>query len=513
MIESSSESSAGSTKASSSRISETPSAISPILLRTAYSAGFGSARLFLHVHRCWLWADAEESGLGWVEECVLETEAGISELLAEQGRANRTVTAVLQADPLSISGKDALSTVARAWKHIQDKWHGDDHVKFIERREQSEPEGLSSSWEEQNSILRDPIWSELRDAIAGFVCKLPNEFAACWTTGSLIAQVLQLSRDSDGRQLAIVGEELPIPILQERLIDLQRKVTYLNGIDFEITKPPLDRIRFDWSDAKHKTRKLHTKILARLDRAARSPLDSSLKEQTQIAITESQVADELPTSSGDRNPGTPVDATGAQYVFQRNVRGWRLKFGGDDTHRLPDLVGLFYIHFLVTQVGEPFSGTALRGERYKFSGDAIGSAVQQAEIPLARDVAPVSAANNRMNELVEKRENLARVQARLTEVNNELEDAAEFRNEEKASQLQKEKEQLEDHLKKATAIGGKIRLESNQAKNDRDAVIKAIKLAFDIVLDERAATHFKKSIPLTDKELCYKPEHPINWRT
>ena len=309
----------------------------------------------------------------------------------------------------------------------------------------------------------------------------------------------------------LVGEEYPIPILQSCLIQLQREVRCLEGIDFEITKPRSGFISYDSSDAVVKTRKLHKWIQKRLQRAAASPLDSRFDSQVHTAIGRPRATDEAPRSPDDRDPAKLVEPPGAQHVFQWNGRRWRLKFGGGDIEPLPALDGLFYIHFLVEHRPKRFSPSALRGEKHKFLGAISQSADQQSEIPSARDFASVNAANNRTNELVEKREDLARVQARLTNVNNELEDAAEFRNEDKASQLQKEKEQLEDHLKKATGIRGKIRLEANQAKKDRDAVRKAIVTAIANLPIEAAAVHFKKSIPLEDTEFCYEPEHPIDW--
>ena len=223
------------------------------------------------------------------------------------------------------------------------------------------------------------------------------------------------------------------------------------------------------------------------------------------------MAEKLPKSSNDRDPVTPVEPTGAQYVFQWNGRGWRLKFGGGDSEILPASDGLFYLHLLVSHRAKPVSPSELRGEKHKFSGGTSRSADQQSEIPSARDVAPTPSAINRRNEVAEKKEALSHIQSRLRKVENELDDAVELRNEEEVLRLQDEKQKLEDSLSKATGLGGRIRLEPSQAKKDRDTVRKTIKLAIEQLPNEAAAVHFKKSIPLEDTEFCYEPEHSIEW--
>jgi hypothetical protein len=243
-----------------------------MLLRTAYLAGFWYSRLFYHVHFDWLWADME-SDMGWVEECFSETRAGINGLVDK-----------LQAIPPSLPSEIALRELDRAREYVADKWCGEDHEKFIERRDQLEREWLSTEWENRCSILHDPIWSDLRSAVGGFVHRLPAQLNICWMAGLLVAQVDRVGGDRDGRQFELVGEEYPIPILQSCLIQLQREVRCLKGIDIEITKPRRDRIRFESSDAVAKTRKLHKQILARLDLAARSPLDSSHNDSSSVSL-------------------------------------------------------------------------------------------------------------------------------------------------------------------------------------------------------------------------------------
>jgi hypothetical protein len=253
----------------SNPVSDPNAAIPPMLLRVAYLTGSWYGRLFYCVHRDWLWAHSTDDGAVDVEQCFSQIRSGVSEL---RGVSSRD------------SSERALRALNLALKYFNKKFGGDDHDEFIERRERSERELLPAKWENDWSILRSRIWSVLRKSVAEYVGGLPSQLQACWTTGSLVAQVNLLLRGDDGSQSTHIGEEFPIPILQQNLIDLTREVKLFQGFNVLITKPRRNMVSYVWTDAVAKTRKLDEKIMARLQKAADSRLVSSDNESSPVNL-------------------------------------------------------------------------------------------------------------------------------------------------------------------------------------------------------------------------------------
>ncbi len=106
-------------------------------------------------------------------------------------------------------------------------------------------------------------------------------------------------------------------------------------------------------------------------------------------------------------------------------------------------------------------------------------------------------------------------QRRLTELENELEEARELRDEERIAKAEDEKEALADELSRAVGLGGRNRRAASNAERARSAVTRAIRSALERISEQDRDLGRLLSIAIKTGTVCsYVPDDrfPVSWR-
>ena len=106
-------------------------------------------------------------------------------------------------------------------------------------------------------------------------------------------------------------------------------------------------------------------------------------------------------------------------------------------------------------------------------------------------------------------------QRRLTELEDELEEARELGNEERIAKAEDEKEALAHELRRAIGLGGRDRRAASSAERARSAVTRAIRLALERIADQdRDLGRLLSTTIKTGTACSYVPDDrfPVSWR-
>jgi hypothetical protein len=168
---------------------------------------------------------------------------------------------------------------------------------------------------------------------------------------------------------------------------------------------------------------------------------------------------------------------------------WRIEFNGTNVH-VPDLKGLWHLRELVSRPREFVSALALIGA--------------SSEEPLPRgDTGPLL-----------DREALRQYRRRLTELEDELDDAVVHRDADRQAKRSAERDALIAELKRATGLGGRPRRSGSPAEKARLNVTRTIRHAIADLSTKvpGLAAHLDESI-VTGVSCCYEPRANVVWTT
>lgn len=176
-------------------------------------------------------------------------------------------------------------------------------------------------------------------------------------------------------------------------------------------------------------------------------------------------------------------------LFQRNGKRWCLTFRGESGH-VPHSVGMDYIAMALTSPRQEIASAILVG------GEAA------AKLPPPRSI------GERLDTKAK-----AAYKKKLDELEDQIVDARELRNDEAIERLEDERSVILRELKSATAFGGKTREDGDMAERLRQRAAKAIR---------RAMANIEAELPLLGKHLraslqlgyfvSYVPESDVTWR-
>jgi hypothetical protein len=197
-------------------------------------------------------------------------------------------------------------------------------------------------------------------------------------------------------------------------------------------------------------------------------------------------------------PGPP--GPGA-LTLSREDGFWLISHAGKRA-RVPDSLGLRYLDLLIRNPGQELGATELVQLAAAGGGDRDSLASAQARSHGLRD-APNADAD------VLDRQALAAYRQRLTDLDDELAEAEQWHDPERASQLRAEKDFLVRELAAATGLGGRPRQLGSESERARLNVTRAIRTAISRVRDRApdAAAHLEQAVR-TGTRCSYTPHQP-----
>jgi tetratricopeptide (TPR) repeat protein len=219
-------------------------------------------------------------------------------------------------------------------------------------------------------------------------------------------------------------------------------------------------------------------------------------------------ADRPPSSERTEKGEHPADAQG-QTIFSREGDYWTIAYEGK-IWRLKDAKGLHYIAHLLAHPGEEIRALDLAA---RLAG-AIEEGVDAAS---AEDAARTGVLNSDLGHAGEMLDAQAKAdyQRRLSELEDELEEAREFKDEERIAKAEDEKEALGRELRSAIGLAGRDRRSASATERGRIAVTKAIRLSLNKIAENDASLGKLLSTTIKTGTVCaYVPDarFPVTWR-
>src|SRR6266849_6478843 len=179
------------------------------------------------------------------------------------------------------------------------------------------------------------------------------------------------------------------------------------------------------------------------------------------------------SGTGDRTPGAPSAQTG---VFGKEGEFWTVGYGGK-AFRLRDSKGLGYLAHLLRHPAAEFHVLDLVGG---IAGQSDDDETSQSAHGLPRGAEDLEKAGIHIGNLGDAGEMLddqakATYRRRLSELREELEEAKERANVERAEQAEQEIDALTRELSRAVGLGGRSRRAASASERARQSITKTIK--------------------------------------
>jgi tetratricopeptide (TPR) repeat protein len=198
-----------------------------------------------------------------------------------------------------------------------------------------------------------------------------------------------------------------------------------------------------------------------------------------------------------------------QNVFRKQGEYWTVSFGGAQFN-LKDAKGLHYIAYLLAHPSEEIRALDLVTR-------IGGGGEETAEKGNAKDLARSDTATGDLGHAGEILDAQAKAayQRRLTELEDEIEEAREFKDEERIAKAEDEIEALGRELRGAIGLAGRDRRAASSSERARIAVTKAIRLSLGKVAENNPALGKLLSTAIKTGTVCaYVPDDrfPITWR-
>src|SRR5208282_1035407 len=207
------------------------------------------------------------------------------------------------------------------------------------------------------------------------------------------------------------------------------------------------------------------------------------------------------------SPSHTASAEGTA-TFSREGDYWTVVYVGK-TARLKDARGLRYIAHLLGHPGEEIRALDLAAR--------FGSGDEAADDPTAEDLARTGALTSDLGHAGEMLDAQAKAayKRRLDELEEELEEARELRNDERIAKAEDEMEALGRELKGAIGLAGRDRRAASSTERARIAVTKAIRLSLTKIAENDASLGKLLFATIKTGTFCaYVPDDrfPISWR-
>ena len=196
-------------------------------------------------------------------------------------------------------------------------------------------------------------------------------------------------------------------------------------------------------------------------------------------------------------------------IFHREGDYWTVAYEGR-TSRLKDAKGLHYIAHLLAHPGEEIRALDLVTR-------IGGGGEETAEKASAQDLSRSDTTTGDLGHAGEILDAQAKAayQRRLTELQEELEEAREFKDEERIAKAEDEKEALGRELRGAIGLAGRDRRSASATERGRIAVTKAIRLSLNKIAENDASLGKLLSTTIKTGTVCaYVPDDrfPVSWR-
>jgi 7-cyano-7-deazaguanine synthase in queuosine biosynthesis len=153
----------------------------------------------------------------------------------------------------------------------------------------------------------------------------------------------------------------------------------------------------------------------------------------------------------------PVLSAGGEYQFRRDAQMWILRFRGGRPFPMEPHKGLTHIRFLLQQPGERMTAFALVD---------LSEGREVASRPLSTALGPDA-------------KTIHSVRSALDELKKERDEAQEYSDQKTVDECSAKIEKLEEYIRNATGLGGKVRREAPDQKRARMAVSNAIERAIE----------------------------------
>ena len=194
---------------------------------------------------------------------------------------------------------------------------------------------------------------------------------------------------------------------------------------------------------------------------------------------------------------------GGTALFRREGDFWTIAFEGA-AFRLRDSKGLHYIAALLRSPGQERHALDLVGSHAPTDGSAVRAGTEAgAGLRAAGDAGPVLDPQAK-----------AQYRARLDELEEELREAEQWNDPERAARAKEERELLAHELASAVGLGGRDRKVGSDAERARVNVTRAIKAVLDRIAEHSPALaqHFEATLR-TGTFCTYVPDprSPLRW--
>ena len=199
----------------------------------------------------------------------------------------------------------------------------------------------------------------------------------------------------------------------------------------------------------------------------------------------------------------------SQAVFQTEGDYWTIAYEGK-TARLKDAKGLHYIAHLIGHPSQEIRALDLAAR-------SDGAGKEAVDIESVEDLARTGVLAGDLGHAGEMLDAQAKAdyQRRLTELEDELEEARELGKEEVIAKAEDEREALAHEIRRAIGLGGRDRRAASSAERARVAVTRAIRLALDRISEQNRDLGRLLSTTIKTGAVCsYVPDNrfPISWQ-
>ena len=222
-----------------------------------------------------------------------------------------------------------------------------------------------------------------------------------------------------------------------------------------------------------------------------------------------RVEADRPSSPARTKKGEHPSDAHDQAIFSREGDYWTIAYEGK-TARLKDAKGLHYIAHLIAHPGEEIRALDLVTR-------IGGGGEETAEKASAEDLSRSDTATGDLGHAGEILDAQAKAayQRRLSELEEEIEEAREFKDEERIAKAEDEREALGRELRGAIGLAGRDRRSASATERGRIAVTKAIRLSLNKIAENDASLGKLLSTTIKTGTVCaYVPDDrfPITWR-
>jgi hypothetical protein len=208
---------------------------------------------------------------------------------------------------------------------------------------------------------------------------------------------------------------------------------------------------------------------------------------------------------------TPAEAPSKDYVFRKQEDFWNIVFEGKSI-LLKDTKGLNYMSYLLHNPGERIRVSVLQAAvegrqldpSSKIYGEMSGDQLEEYDLSISYGLGDAGATLDTQS--------ISQYKEHYQSLMEELEEAKEFGDYDRAARLREKIEMIEDQLVAASGLRGKTRKSSDSKEKVRKAVTNRIKDSLKKIQKEHRSLglHLSKSIE-TGNFCSYNPDKSIPW--